>query len=271
VTGADAGGDPRGHGPSRSATAALPPGVRRVREEVEAGAVPLHVHAEWAEELPWLLQGTTGAGDGSDPFDLGLFGDTPVGVALDRWRRLREAVGVDAAVHSLQVHGDAVQHHGAPTPGLFVSEGYDGHLTDRSGVLLTISVADCVPISLVDPKRRRIALLHGGWRGTAAGILGRGLDALAAEPERVRVHLGPAICGRCYEVGPEVHAALGLRRPPGNRPVDVRAVQARQAVEAGVPAASITVSEHCTHCGTGFFSHRGGSAARQLGLLAIRP
>ena len=266
---------------SDGATPALPAGVRRVRETRADGAVPVHVHPEWARAFPWLVQGTTGAGaagDGDglddglgDGFDLGLFGDTPVGTTLGRWRALREALGVPTAVHSRQVHGREIRIHDDPGPGLVVGEGDDGHLTDRPGVLLTVSVADCVPISLVDPERRRIALLHGGWRGTAAGILGRGLDALGAAPGTVRVHLGPAICGRCYEVGPEVHEALGLPRPPTNTPVDVRAVQARQAVAAGVPADRVTVSEHCTRCGTGFFSHRGGSGGRQMGLLALRP
>lgn len=249
----------------------LPSGVRSIREAPREGEVPLHVHPEWSEDLPWLLQGTTGTGEADDPFDLGLFGATPVGVALDRWRRLREAVGVVAAVHSLQVHGREVERHGALVPGLHVSEGYDGHVTGRSGVLLTVSVADCVPISLVDPKRRRIALLHGGWRGTAAGILSAGLDELGADPASLRVHLGPAICGRCYEVGPEVHEALGLPRPTGRARVDVRAVQARQVLEAGVAARHVTVSEHCTRCGSGFFSHRAGSAGRQLGVMALRP
>ena len=253
---------------AHEATPPLPEGVRTVRERPVDGAVPIHVHPDWARTFPWLVQGTTGA---SGAFDLGLYGGTPVGTVLARWRALREALGVPTAVHSRQVHGAGIRRHGDPGPGLLVEDGHDGHVTDQAGVLLTVSVADCVPISLVDPERRRIALLHGGWRGTAAGILGRGFDALGAEPASVWVHLGPAICGRCYEVGPEVHEALGLAPPPANTPVDVRAVQAREAVGRGVPPRQVTVSEHCTLCGSGFFSHRGGSGARQMGLLAVRP
>jgi hypothetical protein len=201
--------------------------------------------------------------------DMGLFGAGPVGERLDRWRHLREELGLPRAVHARQVHGRDIAEHGSgAAPGLLVMDDADGHLTHASGVLLTVSVADCVPISLVDDVRQRIALLHAGWRGTAAGIVAGGLEALAAPA--VTAHLGPAICGTCYEVGPEVHEALGLPRPGQAAPVDLRAVQARQLVAAGVPTDRISVSEHCTRCGDGFFSHRGGSMGRQLGLLGIR-
>lgn len=255
------------------ATPAPPDGVRVVREERRDGAVPLHVQPGWRDAFPWVVQGTTGRGEADAPFDLGLFGDAPAGPVLDRWRRLMAALDGPAAVHALQVHGAAVRRHERPhDAGLLVMHGLDGHATGRPGLLLTVSVADCVPISLVDPEARRVALLHGGWRGTAAGIVTRGLDALAAgDPGRVHAHLGPAICGGCYEVGPEVHEALGLPPPRSNTPVDVRSVQARQLVEAGVPATQVTVSGHCTRCGDGFFSHRGGHAGRQMGVLGIRP
>lgn len=249
----------------------LPSGVRRVREGPASGddGVPLYVHPEWAEALPWLVQGTTGTGTDRQ-FDLGLFGDAPVGPVLERWRALREVTGMDRAVHALQVHGRRVLEHAEGSPGVLVTEGADGHATSRPGILVAVALADCVPISLVDPERRRIVLLHGGWRGTAAGIVEEGLAQLGGDVRSVLAHMGPAICGDCYEVGPEVHEALGLAVPDGNTPVDVRAVQAGQLVSAGVRAERVTVSEHCTRCGSGFFSHRGGSKGRQMGVLGIR-
>lgn len=250
----------------------LPEGVRTLRERRPNGGsadVPLHAIGEWRERFPWLVHGTTGHGaDGT--FDLGLFGDNPVGESMARWRRLREHTGLPRAVHSLQVHESRVREHQESSPGLHVLEGFDGHVTDRPGILLTVTVADCVPISLVDPDWRRVALLHGGWRGTAAGIAEAGLAAIGSAPERIFAHMGPAICGDCYEVGPEVHEALGLPVPEANTPVDVRAVQAGQLVGAGVQPERVTVSEHCTRCGSGFFSHRGGSPGRQVGVLGIR-
>ena len=143
-------------------------------------------------------------------------------------------------------------------------------------MLVAITVADCVPVYVVDAEKRSVALLHAGWRGTAAGILATGLSVLnerwRSEPEHLWVHLGPAICGACYEVGPEVFEALGQPAPPGPAPVDVRAVLVSQAREAGVGADRISVSNDCTLCGdSGFFSHRGDRPERQAAVLGVRP
>jgi len=162
--------------------------------------------------------------------------------------------------------------HEGGAPGLYLAPSSDGHVTGDEGVLLTVGLADCVAISLVDPRRRVVALVHAGWRGTAAGILDRGLEVLferlAVPAGDLHAHLGPSICGDCYQVGPEVHEALGLERPAAPAPVDLRALLARRARDAGIPTERITASVHCTRCGDSpFFSHRGGSAARQLAYL----
>jgi YfiH family protein len=167
--------------------------------------------------------------------------------------------------------------HEAGADGVFVDEGHDGHLTERRGVLLTVSVADCVPVSVVDPDGRRIALLHAGWRGAAAGILERGVSALVqlgSDPAELVLHLGPSICGSCYEVGPEVFEALGAPAPAAPTPIDLRAALVERALAAGVPAGRVTVSAHCTRCetrgGEAFHSHRGGDPERQVAFLGMR-
>jgi YfiH family protein len=248
--------------------------IERVREERWGGAVPLYRHPGWAERFPWLLQGTTARGEGA-PFDLRLSGTLPVHAVLARWRQLREALGFSEAVHAAQVHGTRVLHHeAAGTAGLFLADEADGHATRAPGVLLTVSVADCIPISLVDPERRAVALLHGGWRGVAAGIVERGIAELAARAgshaRSLYLHFGPAICGACYEVGPEVHEALGKARPSAAQPIDLRAVAAERALGCGVPAAQLSISAYCTRCsGSPFFSHRAGCGERQVGVLGL--
>jgi polyphenol oxidase len=253
--------------------------ARRVTEAPPRGAVPLRTHPEWSVRFPWLLQGTTGRGPASSPFDLGLSGEQPVGAVLERWRSLLRELGVPSAVHARQVHrADLRIHRAIAGPGILVMDGVDGHVTDRAGLLLTVSVADCVPVSVVDPAAPAIALVHAGWRGTAAGIVERALDLLRADrPDaigRLWLHCGPAICGACYEVGPDVHAAVNPGTPVPDRPtpIDIREAIVRRAIAAGLAAERISVSSHCTRCGPDdFFSHRGGSAGRQMGLLGIRP
>ena len=251
--------------------------VSAVEERRVEGEVPLWVHPEWEARFPWLVQGTTGAGEGDEPFDLGLSGAQPVGRVLDRWRALLAVTEMQTAAHARQVHqADIWIHRDASSPGILVMDGFDGHLTDRPGVLLSVGIADCTPVSVIDPELRVAALVHAGWRGTAAGIVERAINRIVeswqSAPERLWLHCGPAICGECYEVGPEVHEAVNpdLPVPSSNTPIDVRAAITRRALAAGVPAEQVSVSTHCTRCGTGFFSHRGGSRARQMGVLGIR-
>lgn len=239
--------------------------------------IPFYAVDAWAHRFPWLMAGITHAGIEHDPFDLRLFGDPPLSGTAERWRALLSSSGFGTIAHARQVHETRVALHDVLPRGVHVESGpADGHATSTPGTLLAVTVADCVPVYLVDPERRAVALLHAGWRGVAGGIMAKGVQALhtrfASRPAHLHVHLGPAICGTCYEVGPEVHEALGLPTPSGPMPVDVRATLVSRARALGVRERHITVSEHCTLCGmAGLFSHRGGRSERQAALLGIRP
>ena len=246
-------------------------------EEIPEHGVPLYMVTDWADRFPWLFAGITHAGSGPDPFDLRLFGDPVSRRAPARWKGLLQALAFEAIVYAHQLHETRIVIHDRVGKGVRGTEGgADGHATADSGVLLAVTVADCVPVYLLDADARAVALLHAGWRGAAAGILLSGITLFGqrwgSDPRRLRVHLGPAICGECYEVGPEVFGALGLEIPPGPAPVDVRAALARQARASGVPTEGITVSDICTLCGdANLFSHRAGRSERQVAVVGIRP
>jgi polyphenol oxidase len=258
--------------------------IREVDENRAAGPVPLWVQPEWGVRFPWLVQGTTGAGD-ARAFDLGLFGGARVAEVVDRWRLVRQQLDMPASLHARQVHGADLQVYEMPMPpGLFIGEGVDGHLTRRPGLLLAVSVADCVPVFLVDAGLRAVAAVHAGWRGVAEMILERTIERMrgsfGSEIGELWVHLGPSICGACYEVGPEVHRAVwpDSASPAGPQPIDLRRALAARALAQGVPAEQVSVSTLCTRCGgaagagtaDAFFSHRGGATERQVGLIGIR-
>jgi polyphenol oxidase len=219
-----------------------------------------------------------------DAHDMSLFGGAPAGAVMVRWQRLRDAHGCRVIVHARQVHGADVAVHGRLPDGVHIGPDADGHVTAQRDTMLAVSVADCVPIFLVAPAVRAIALLHGGWRGVAAGILEQGIAALrdgfGARPADMRAHFGPAICRACFEVGPEVVSGLGLPTTgvprmdaaAGDRAfVDLRAVLAARARAAGLPVANLSASAFCTRCGDSpFFSHRAGCGERQIAVLAVR-
>ena len=96
--------------------------------------------------------------------------------------------------------------------GLELGAG-DAGWTRRRGVVCAVQSADCLPILLCDRAGSLVAAVHGGWRGLAAGIVERVLVGLGVAPGDLLAWLGPAICGRCYEVGDEVRAAFVSHNP----------------------------------------------------------
>lgn len=251
------------------------PGVS-VRERAVDRGFPLFVHEDWAERFPWLLQGTTGRATGGEAFDLAFAGERASPGVLGRWSRVGEAAGFPRIVCSPQVHGGTVRLHREGPPGFLVCPPADGHAGRARGVLMAVTVADCVPVFVVDPVRRAVAVLHAGWRGAAGGIVESGIellrDRLGSSARDMLVHLGPAICGSCYEVGSEVFEALGMDAGGEKGDLDLRATLAVRAVTAGIDEHRLSVSDLCTRCeGSSFFSHRAGDSGRQAALLGVNP
>jgi hypothetical protein len=168
--------------------------------------------------------------------------------------RLLEAAGAPgrrlvtvAQVHGAEVHrADGASLHDGPRPRA------DALTTTDPELMLLVRVADCVPILLADAAGRRVAAVHAGWRGLLAGVVPRAVDALGGRGLLGAV--GPCLCPRHFEVGPEVAARFAasnlegvVHRAPGLRPhVDLRAAAAIQLDRAGV--APLDRSEACTFC-----------------------
>ena len=92
----------------------------------------------------------------------------------------------------------------------------DGLVTAEPGVVLAVLTADCAPVLLADPAAGVVGAVHAGWRGLAAGVVEAGVAAMAelgADPAACTGLVGPAVGGCCYEVGPDVRAAVGDRYP----------------------------------------------------------
>lgn len=256
-------------------SSALPTDAGSLREEQIAGDVPRYEVPGWRERFG-VIAGVTARGAGAGTgFDLGLWSDAPVRDVMGRWRAFRHAEpSFDGVVLGNQVHGAAVAWH-ERTKGWLQLEGLDGHATAIPGLLLTVTVADCIPVYLFDRRQRAVALLHAGWRGTAAGILEAGVRLLATRagtrPDDLVMHVGVGICGPCYEVGSEVVTGVGLEAA-GRGPwhVDLRDRLIAQGRALGIPA--ISRSEWCSaHDRPRFYSHRAskGADGRMVAYLGL--
>jgi YfiH family protein len=200
----------------------------------------------------------------------GTQGSEPVHEVMGRWSALRESFGPDVGrlATAQQVHGNHVLVYEAGWAGWLRGPAADGHATRTAGTAMAVTVADCVPVFLAHPSGAA-AVLHSGWRGTEARIVEvaiRQLDALGLRADELRLHCGPAICGRCYEVSPEVYGRLTGRSVDEPTCVDLRGIIAAHAQALGVR--EISVSALCTRCDNDrFYSHRAGDAGRQLGVI----
>lgn len=203
-----------------------------------------------------------------------LASSEPVKEVMARWTALQREMWESARrlVSIRQVHGTRVLVHTGGWEGwLRAGEEADGHIAAERGIALAVGVADCVPVFIAHPSGI-VALLHSGWRGTAAHITDEAIAALARyglPPDELAIHLGPAICGRCYEVKADVREQLTGETATRAGNVDLRSLIAEHAAATGVM--KITMSPFCTRCDNDrFFSHRAGDPGRQIAVIAAR-
>jgi YfiH family protein len=129
-----------------------------------------------------------------------------------------------------------------------IGEG-DALLENTPGAVVAVKTADCIPILLIDEPHRAVAAVHAGWRGTAAGIVRRAIDAMrqrfGTEAADLHAAIGPGIGECCYQVGPEVAAQFGRT---GTVHLNLAEENRRQLQEAGVTPGRIYASNLCTQC-----------------------
>jgi polyphenol oxidase len=266
------------------------------------------------KKLPWLVHGfSTRPGGGSS-----LDGERLLNLSFMDWdsrenvlanrRRFQSALGAkDFHLISLkQIHSDVI--HLFPAAPASPCSG-DASATNRPGLLLAVQTADCVPILLVDAKKRAVAAVHAGWRGTLSRIaqkaVGRMQLEIGSKPSHLLAALGPSIGPCCYEVGAELVTPFASQfadaheyfdefrsgeepnplewlnmLPPGHQPepksvhLDLRKANRSQLLAAGLRSDKILTSDLCTACHADLlFSYRkeGARSGRLMSVIGIRP
>ena len=186
--------------------------------------------------------------------------------------RVADAAGVelDRFVTVRQVHGDRVLDAAHASS----SDEADALVSDDSSLAIAMLVADCVPLVLADESSGKVAVVHAGWRGLAAGVIARTLDVLSAVD--THVFMGPSISKEGYQVGPEVaepfaHIEGALFADGGDRSrLDLRLVATRQLIDAGVDEDRIALSREVTDGGAVFFSDRAQRPCGRFSVVARR-
>jgi len=261
----------------------------------------------------WLIHGfSTRPGGASD-----LAGEKVLNLGFAEWdakenvlenrRRFQSALGADSftLIALKQIHSDVI-HLFEDSPAEPCSG--DASATTRPGLLLAVQTADCVPILLADLKRRAIAAVHAGWRGTLQRIVAKTIGKMqmqfGSRPADMLAAIGPSIGGCCYEVGTEVASEFRAQfsnasdwfdelrtgdepnplqwrnmAPPGHQPppknvlLDLRKANRAQLLDAGLREQNIIVSDLCTACRRDLlFSHRkeAGTTCRLLSVIGIK-
>ncbi len=201
--------------------------------------------------------------------------DDPAAVLANR-ERLASRVGVKPGqlVWMAPEHGRTIRRIDVPQPEPIA--GCDGLVTTTPGLVLTALSADCVPILLADTRAGVVAAVHAGRIGVRVNVAGYAIAAMVAagaQAARIDALLGPAICGRCYEVPVTMQrdvegAAPGSasRTSRGTAGLDLRAGIRSQLLTAGV--GQVALDPRCTFEEPTLFSHRrDGVTGRQAGLV----
>lgn len=199
---------------------------------------------------PWnSLNVSFGVGDGPDNVMANL-------------GKIKEVLGFEKLISAVQVHGSRVHVvAGEPAADLTV-EGYDALITDIAGIGLMVKQADCQAILLHDPVRKAVGIIHAGWRGSAANIIGATVAAMTgafnSNPAEIKAAVSPSLgpcCAEFVNYRQELPSFAHAYRVKKNY-FDFWALSRDQLGRAGLEPDNIVTAALCTVCTPAFFSYR---------------
>ncbi len=190
-----------------------------------------------------------------------------------------------------QVHGDGIKIVRDTDDAARSNEKFDAVISDATGILAGVKTADCVPVLICDSASKSFAAVHAGWRGTVQSIASKAIAVMkhefGAKPEGMLAAIGPAACGRNYEIGQDVMDAFAAAFADseqyftptldGHALVDLHLANRDQLEQTGIEADNIFIAPLCTMERTDlFFSYRVeknlyGKTGRLLSVIGRKP
>ncbi len=150
-----------------------------------------------------------------------------------------------------QVHSNQVRR--VKNPGIL--EGTDGAISNQKGIVLSVQVADCIPLFLVDQKTGYFGLIHSGWRGAAAGIGTKAIyqfQKTGSHTEDILALMGPSINQCCFEIGPQVSNRFDpyfyIKGTRDRKMFDLKGALKYQLTKSGLEVGNIMIDDACTYC-----------------------
>ena len=152
----------------------------------------------------------------------------------------------------------------------------DGIITNNKNLVLSIQVADCIPIYLYDYQNQNIGLIHAGWRGVNLGIIEKSIEKmrkLNSKSFDIKVLLGPSIRQCCFEVGPEVGKLFDTKyqkNGKNNRThLDLQSVVIDKLINKNIQSENIVDIKECTCCSGQYHSFRRdiNKAGRMIAMM----
>lgn len=228
---------------------------------------------------------TYGFFDNKSGFSSGVFkslnvkngiGDTVQNVAKNRQLALSK---INSSTDSLVFLNDLIH-----SDKVFVAkeasasdiDGYDSVITNVPKLAIALSVADCLPIVLIDQQSKSIGLIHAGWKGLKKGIIAKTVEAMIKEygsqPKNIRAIIGPSVCVDCYEVGDKFLENFDEKFYMLKNDMtflDLAAIAKSQLDYLGID--SVEKNRICVSENTNFFSYRrdNGKTGRNLAVAII--
>ena len=183
---------------------------------------------------------------------------------------------VNKLVIPSQVHSKRVKMVKSPC----LLKETDGVMSNVKNVVLSIQVADCIPLFLFNPISHQFGMIHSGWRGTAQCIGPNAIHIMETHGDNakdVMAIIGPSIGQCCFEVGPEVTAqfdrSYSTKGKNDRMMLDLKNVVKNQMLDNGLLEKNILVDNQCTYCEKEyFFSYRrdGQETGRMIAISGWR-
>ncbi len=182
----------------------------------------------------------------------------------------------DKLAYPKQVHSNRVRL--VEKPGII--EETDGVISNNKEFILSIQVADCIPLFLADKQSGNFGLVHSGWRGTANDISKRAIDRMedvGSNVNSTRAIIGPAIHQCCFEVGPEVSSqfddTFSITGKDDRQMLDLKSALWHQLIASGIKSENIMIDDDCTNCREDlYYSYRrdGKKSGRMIAIAGWR-